>query len=164
VRTWRNTLAASLRASAQLRLKAGSAPAARALVERALLVDPLDEETVTLALEVALAAGDLERAKSTFLSYKTRLASELSTTPGPALLERYGNVLKARAENRTTELTGRELEILALIGRGRSNKQIAGELKLSTWTVNGHVARILRKMRVESRAAAVAAAGGLLDT
>ena len=164
VRTWRNTLAASLRASAQLKLKNGTVPAARALVERALLVDPLDEDTVTLALDVALAAGDLERAKSVFLNYKTRLASELSTTPGPAVLERYGNVLKARAENRTTELTGRELEILTLIGRGRSNKQIAGELNLSTWTINGHVARILRKMRVDSRAAAVAAAGGLLDT
>ncbi len=164
VRAWRTTLAASLRASAQLKLKAGAAPAARALAERAHLVDPLDEETVTLTLDIALAAGDLERAKSAFLAYKARLASELSTTPGSEVLARYGDVLKARAENRTIGLTGRELEILSLIGRGRSNKQIAAELKLSTWTVNGHVARILRKMRVESRAAAVAAAGGLLET
>ena len=117
-----------------------------------------------MALDVALAGGDLERAKNAFVAYKTRLAAELSTTPGSEVLARYGDVLKARAENRTTGLTARELEILSLIGRGRSNKQIAGELKLSTWTVNGHVARILRKMRVESRAAAVAAAGGLLES
>jgi len=164
VRSWRNTLCASLRASAQLKLRAKLLPAARALVERALLIDPLDEETVTLTLDVALAANDLDRAKTTFLNYKTRLASELSTTPGSAVLARYGDVLKARAENRAAGLTTRELEILSLIGRGRSNKQIAAELRLSIWTVNGHVARILRKMRVDSRAAAVAAAGGLLDT
>jgi ATP/maltotriose-dependent transcriptional regulator MalT len=164
VRRWRHTLAAALRATAELRLEAGSPAVALLFIERSLRVDPLDEESVRIALDAALAAGDTERARRTFVDYKRRLASELSATPGHELIARYGDVLKARAENRGTELSSRELRILALIGKGRSTKQIAAELGLSAWSINGSVGRILRKMRVGSRAAAVAAAGWLLDS
>jgi LuxR family maltose regulon positive regulatory protein len=161
--SWRRTLGAALRSSAELRLRAGNVAAAQALVERALAVDPLDEESVSLALDVAVAARDLELAKSTFIAYRKRLAAELSAAPGPELIARYGAVLKRRSAQRVAELTERELQILALIGRGRSNKQMAAELSLSPWTISSHVAHILRKLRVESRAAAVAVAGGFLE-
>jgi ATP/maltotriose-dependent transcriptional regulator MalT len=160
---WRRMLLAALRASAELRLLAGNAHAAASYVERALRLDPLDEESISVALDVALAAHDLERAKAIFVAYKKQLATELSTSPGADLVAKYGAILKARSADRAAELTAREVEILSLIGRGRSNKQIAAELSLSPWTVSGHVARILRKLHVESRAAAVAAAGGLLE-
>jgi ATP/maltotriose-dependent transcriptional regulator MalT len=162
-RTWRRTLVAALCASAELRVRGGKLAAARGYVERALTIDPLDEEAVCIALDVALRAGDSARARAVFVEYKRRLRAELDATPGPAVLAAYGEVLRARALDRTTDLTNRELEILALIGRGRSNKQIATELGLSAWTINGHVTRILRKLQVESRAAAVAAAAGLLE-
>jgi ATP/maltotriose-dependent transcriptional regulator MalT len=160
---WRRMLLAALRASAELRLLAGGTHAAQAFIERALRLDPLDEESVSVALDVALAASDLERAKAIFVAYKKHLATELAATPGAELVAKYGAILKARSADRSADLTAREVEILTLIGRGRSNKQIAQELSLSPWTVSGHVARILRKLRVDSRAAAVAAAGGLLE-
>jgi predicted ATPase/DNA-binding CsgD family transcriptional regulator len=49
-------------------------------------------------------------------------------------------------------LTRRELEVVALIERGLSNREIADELVLSTRTVEKHVANILSKLEFASRA------------
>jgi DNA-binding CsgD family transcriptional regulator len=56
------------------------------------------------------------------------------------------------------ELTPRELEVLALVGEGMSNPQIAAELFISNKTASVHVSRILAKLSVPNRAAAAAAA------
>jgi DNA-binding CsgD family transcriptional regulator len=53
-------------------------------------------------------------------------------------------------------LSAREREVLELMASGATNNQIARELVLSEGTVKSHVKRILRKLRVDSRAAAVA--------
>jgi DNA-binding NarL/FixJ family response regulator len=50
-----------------------------------------------------------------------------------------------------TELTSREKEVLACISRGRSDDQIALELKISSGTVKKHVGNILHKLNVSSR-------------
>ena len=55
-------------------------------------------------------------------------------------------------------LTAREQEVLALLGHGLSNQEIAARLYLSRKTVSHHVSRILAKLNVRSRAAAVALA------
>jgi len=52
-------------------------------------------------------------------------------------------------------LTGRELEVLALIGRGRTNGEIAAELFVSEGTVKTHVNHLFTKLRLRDRAAAV---------
>jgi two-component system NarL family response regulator len=52
-------------------------------------------------------------------------------------------------------LTTREMEILALIARGRSNKAIARELDISEGTVKTHVKSILQKLDATSRTEAV---------
>jgi len=57
-------------------------------------------------------------------------------------------------------LTPREADILPLLARGRSNKQIATELQLGLRTVEGHVSSVLAKLGVASRAEAVAYALG----
>lgn len=48
-------------------------------------------------------------------------------------------------------LTEREAEVLALIGEGRSNQQIARELGLTVKTVQNYVSRILDKLHVSDR-------------
>ena len=53
-------------------------------------------------------------------------------------------------------LTGREVEVVALIARGASNKLIARELDLSPHTVKRHVANTLAKLGVASRGEAAA--------
>ena len=53
------------------------------------------------------------------------------------------------------KLTARELEILQLIAKGISNKEIAGELSISSRTVKSHMVDIFRKLNVSSRTEAV---------
>ena len=49
------------------------------------------------------------------------------------------------------DLTARETEILKLVARGKSNKDIADELVLSIHTVKNHLKNILQKLCVEDR-------------
>ncbi|MCU0452515.1 MAG: response regulator transcription factor [Bacteroidetes bacterium] len=48
-------------------------------------------------------------------------------------------------------MTKREREVIALIAEGMSNKQIAVELNLSTYTVKSHIHNILEKLALHSR-------------
>jgi len=58
-----------------------------------------------------------------------------------------------------SRLTPRELQVLALLGPGRTNAWIAGQLTLSERTVHHHVAKVLARLGLASRAeAAVLAA------
>jgi ATP/maltotriose-dependent transcriptional regulator MalT len=58
-------------------------------------------------------------------------------------------------------LSGREREVLALVARGLSDRDIAEQLVLSHHTVHRHVANIRHKLGRGSRAAAVAEAARL---
>ena len=53
-------------------------------------------------------------------------------------------------------LTPREAEVVALVDRGLSNKQIAQRLHIGTATVKNHVHNILEKLHVSRRAEAAA--------
>lgn len=57
-----------------------------------------------------------------------------------------------------TDLTDRELEVLALMAEGASNKAIAGELWLSPHTVQNHLRSIFRKLKANNRTQAALAA------
>ena len=55
-------------------------------------------------------------------------------------------------------LTDREAEVLQLLARGRSNKEIGTNLSISEFTVKGHLRSIFAKLNVLSRTEAIAAA------
>lgn len=64
-----------------------------------------------------------------------------------------------------TALSSREINVLNLVARGLSNKQIANKLGLSDKTVRNHLSRIFRKLDAGNRTQAVmnAMRGGLLS-
>ena len=67
--------------------------------------------------------------------------------------------LMQRAQTSTrTALSGREIEVLELVARGGSNKELARELHLSEATVKSHLIHIFEKLGVTDRTAAVTVA------
>jgi DNA-binding NarL/FixJ family response regulator len=70
----------------------------------------------------------------------------------PSLLER----LAARVSSET--LTGREMDVLTLLARGKSNKEIGANLYISETTVKAHLRSVFAKLKVLSRTEAIAAA------
>jgi len=71
------------------------------------------------------------------------------------LLSQFHEIAPMRAEEALDELflplSPREMEILQLIARGMSNKEIARELQISRQTVKNHMTSILRKLAVNDR-------------
>jgi RNA polymerase sigma factor (sigma-70 family) len=63
--------------------------------------------------------------------------------------------------SRLDALSVREREVLAEIRMGRTNREIAERLQVSTSTVNKHVHQVLRKLRVRNRAEAAIVAAQL---
>lgn len=57
----------------------------------------------------------------------------------------------SQTQKDSTQLTGREKEVLQLIVNGYSNKEIAGELDITLRTVKAHVSSILIKLNVSDR-------------
>jgi len=89
----------------------------------------------------------------------------------PGLLERMSRLATSIASgpadelsHRMEQLTPREIEVLRLVAKGRTNPQIAEELILSPTTVKTHIQNILQKLDVSDRtqAAVLAVRHGLL--
>ncbi|GAA3820346.1 response regulator transcription factor [Sphaerisporangium flaviroseum] len=82
-----------------------------------------------------------------------RLITEFLQSPHPAQVVRG-----------LDHVTRREREVLALIGRGMSNAEIAEHLHLTVGTVKTHIGRLLAKLQARDRAQLVIAAyeGGLI--
>jgi len=72
------------------------------------------------------------------------------------LLKEY--VFLARNNRDTYGLSNREIDVLQLLADGKSNKEIATRLFISTQTVKTHIAHIFQKLGVSDRTEAVASA------
>ncbi|MFG3132505.1 response regulator [Streptomyces tendae] len=82
-----------------------------------------------------------------------RVVAHLAATGAGALAGR-----RSAARRRVAELTAREGEVLALLGGGLSNGQIARRLHVVEGTVKAHVSSILARLGVDNRAAAAVVA------
>jgi DNA-binding CsgD family transcriptional regulator len=88
---------------------------------------------------------EIEAARQAFL----RLGAGPDAERAATLLARTGGA-------RPKGLTARELELLALLATGKTNREIAEELVISEKTVARHVSNIFAKLGVSTRAAATA--------
>jgi DNA-binding NarL/FixJ family response regulator len=106
------------------------------------LVKDMTLEDILAAIR-AVAAGDALIAPSV----TRRLIEEFAARPLPA-----------RTPAAIAGITGREREVLTLIGRGMSNAEIAAHLVISIATAKAHVARLLAKLGARDRIQLVIAA------
>jgi len=99
------------------------------------------------------AAGDDHTAAEQFQTAR-RTFAELGARPDLETLDEL--IGSAEVKEAPGGLTPREVEVLVLVARGRSNREIASELVISERTVARHLSNILDKLDVTSRTAATA--------
>jgi DNA-binding NarL/FixJ family response regulator len=117
-----------------------------------------DDELVFMALEAGADGYLLKRttpenlraAMLDVLSGGAPMTSEIARR----VVESFRRV--SRQQKPSVHLTTREEEILILLSKGYSNKEIASQLAIGTETVGSHLKHIYEKMHVRSRAEAVA--------
>ena len=76
-----------------------------------------------------------------------RQVAEGGTVLDPEVIAQI--LARRRKDNRLTELTGREREVLSLMAEGRSNSAIAGHLSIGDGTVEKHISNIFSKLGLE---------------
>ena len=64
-------------------------------------------------------------------------------------------MIASRTSARESDLSAREIEILAFLAKGGTTRSIADQLHISSTTVNNHVQRILRKLDAHTRLEAI---------
>jgi DNA-binding NarL/FixJ family response regulator len=120
-----------------------------ATVRRALDAGAAGFIPKTESREVLVSALSLVLAGGVYVPREALGATPTAPTSGPT-----GEALPSPE---SLGVTGRQLDVLALLMKGRSNKQICRELNLAEPTVKNHVTAILRALKVSSRTEAVLA-------
>jgi DNA-binding NarL/FixJ family response regulator len=147
----------------------GGAAAIRALAEqrspaRVLVLTTYDSDSdVVPALEAGATGYLLKDAPRDELVRAIRAAARGEVVLASSVATRLVSQLRAPAQD---ALSDRELEVLALIAQGETNRGAAARLFISEATVKTHLIHIYEKLAVNDRAAAVAAGyeRGLLTT
>jgi DNA-binding NarL/FixJ family response regulator len=111
-----------------------------------------EDERLHAALEAGASGYLLKDAEADEVASAVRAAHRGELQLDPALARRLLSSLWATQEDDSkVELTPRELEIVRLLGAGKANKEIAGELAISERTARTHVSHILAKLDLSSR-------------
>ena len=125
-----------------------------------------DEERVHAALEAGASGYVLKDSDADDVAAAVRAAHRGELRIDSSVARRLMSSLHhPRDDQRESELTPRELDVLRLVATGKPNKHIAAELAISERTARTHVSRILRKLHLSSRtqAALWAVREGLVD-
>jgi DNA-binding NarL/FixJ family response regulator len=118
---------------------------------------PYERAEIALRAGVAVAAtgdrdGALELLGAAYRTARKLGARPLATEAAVAVRALGGSLgRRAAADAEGAGLSPRELEIVRLVGAGRSNREIAHELFLSPRTVDSHVRNLLRKLDCRTR-------------
>jgi len=120
-----------------------------------------DEDVLWSAVDAGAAGFELKSATPENLIEAVRTVASGGTwidgtLLGP-ILDSYRQVAKPRARHheRLDALTERELDVLRLMARGASNREIAEQLFLAETTVKTHVGALFHKLGARDRAAAI---------
>jgi len=131
---------------------------------KVILLVPDDHKGLLECIAAGVQGCVLERASMKELDVAIRKAVSGETICSPEFaatmfseLSRVPSTVswQVPASAARTRLTAREHEVIELLAKRNSNKQIARELCLSLYTVKNHVHNILEKLNVESRLEAV---------
>ncbi|MEU7722199.1 response regulator transcription factor [Streptomyces tibetensis] len=123
---------------------------------KVLVLTTYDTDSDTLpAIEAGATGYLLKDAPRDELFTGVRAAAEGRTVLSPAVASRLVSAVRAPGNE---PLSAREREVLALVARGTSNREIARELFISEATVKTHLTHLYAKLGVNDRAAAVATA------
>ena len=123
---------------------------------RVLVLTTYDSDgDVLRAVEAGATGYLLKETPSEELFRAIRATARGESALSPSVASRL--VGRARRAN-DQALSPRELEVLALVARGTSNKLIARDLRISEATVKTHLLHIFAKLGVDDRTAAVTAA------
>ncbi|MFE4414377.1 response regulator [Streptomyces sp. NPDC056821] len=125
---------------------------------KVLVLTTYDTDSDTLpAIEAGATGYLLKDAPRDELFTAVRAAAEGRTVLSPAVASRLVSAVRAPARG-NEPLSAREREVLALVAKGTSNREIARELFISEATVKTHLTHLYAKLGVKDRAAAVAVA------
>ncbi|MGW3495883.1 response regulator [Streptomyces sp. NPDC001020] len=125
---------------------------------KVLVLTTYDTDSDTLpAIEAGATGYLLKDAPRDELFTAVRAAAEGRSVLSPAVASRLVSAVRAPAP-RNEPLSAREREVLALVAKGTSNREIARELFISEATVKTHLTHLYAKLGVNDRAAAVAVA------
>lgn len=118
-----------------------------------------DDEMLSGALRAGAAGFILKDAPAEELLRAMRTVADGGAFLDPAVTGRVLTAYRATAPRRNKaaveQLTARELDVLTLIGQGRTNAEIGTELGISAVTVKTHVGHIFVKLGLRDRAAAI---------
>ena len=131
-----------------------------------MLTSFADDDVLVAAIEAGCTGFVTKHRAGQEVVDAVRAAATGESLISPGLLGRLLPRLRREASQPAPPpLTGREREVLALLGEGLSNQAIAERLDVSLNTVRNHVQNVLTKLHAHSRleAVAVAARQGLLD-
>ena len=130
----------------------GRIKAAQPDVQVVALTSFIEEEKVIAALEAGASGFILKDAEADDVAAAIRAAHNDEVHLDPAAARILAKGMRTRSSAPPVEpLTDRELEVLALVGRGRSNKEIATDLGITERTARTHVSNILGKLGLASR-------------
>ena len=120
-----------------------------------------DDEALAGMLRAGAAGFVLKGVAAEELHRAVRVVAEGGAWLDPAVTDRVLAVYRAAPPTPPAPavvldvLTAREVEVLALIGQGRTNAEIAGQLYVGEGTVKTHVNHLFAKLGLRDRAAAV---------
>lgn len=117
-----------------------------------------EDELLSGALRAGAAGFVLKDSSAEELIRAVRAVARGDSYLDPAVTSRVLSTYRrspVAAPEAVTELTARELDVLTLIGKGRSNSEIADDLFISGVTVKTHIGRIFTKLNLRDRAAAI---------